>query len=407
MTVDPIIDNNLLQTAAEYGIIDPHKISAAVEDMKRKEVLSQYKINIWQGSDGMWYTHIYDNGKRYLRKRKTREELEDYLIDLYKEKEEEIYINDVFRMWSDDKLRYNEIQKGSYDRYCSDFKRFFPASASICRKKFKNITEDDLEEFIKTTIVNLNLSRKAYSGLATLINGIFKYGKRRKYTDISITHFMGDLEVSRKSFSVKVKDKAEETFSEDEIPLIRDYLNSNPDIWNLALMLQFQTGMRIGEISALKWEDISTDYDRIFVRRTEHKCKDADGKWIVVVKDFPKTEAGCRDIILPPQTADVLKKIEALSDGGEYLFMSNGKRIRENTFNKRLNDICEKLGITHHTTHKIRKTYGTMLLDGDVSDSFVAEQMGHKDVATTRKLYYFSNRRLETKKNQIKNAISF
>lgn len=397
--------NEVLNIAASCGIIDIHKISAAIEDMKREEAVLKHNHNIWQGSDGMWYTHIYEDGKRLLRKRKTRRELESFLVDLYKEEEQSIYIKDVFKQWSDDKLKFGEIQKGSYDRYYTDYQRFFPDSCPICRKKFKNITETDLEEFIKTTIVTLKLTRKAYSGLVTLINGIFKYAKRKGYTDISITSFMGDFQISRKSFYIKGRDMAEETFSEDELPLIRDYLLKNTDIWNLALMLQFQTGMRIGEIAALKWEDIGKDC--IHVRRTEHKCKDAKGKWTSIVKEFPKTEAGWRDIIVPPQTAETLEKIRVLNGDGEYLFMSHGRRIRENTFNKRLCDICKKLGITHHTTHKIRKTYGTMLLDGDVSDSFVAEQMGHKDVSTTRKLYYYSNKRLATKKSQIAEVVAF
>ena len=92
---------------------------------------------------------------------------------------------------------------------------------------------------------------------------------------------------------------------------------------------------------------------------------------------------------------------------GEYLLMNKGKRIRGNTLNKRISDICDKLGIVHHSSHKIRKTYGTMLLDHDVDDSFVAEQMGHTDVSTTRKLYYYSNRSAKTKQDQIAQAVMF
>ena len=109
------------------------------------------------------------------------------------------------------------------------------------------------------------------------------------------------------------------------------------------------------------------------------------------MKDFTKTEAGSRDIILPPTAEWTIRKILELNPRGEYLFMNNGKRIRENTFNKRLSTVCDNLKIPHRSTHKVRKTYGTTLLDNNVDDSFVAEQMGHTDVTTTRKLYYYSN----------------
>ncbi len=57
--------------------------------------------------------------------------------------------------------------------------------------------------------------------------------------------------------------------------------------------------------------------------------------------------------------------------------------------------------------HKIRKTYGTTLLDSDVDEKFVMEQMGHTDIATTKKYYYFSNKSTENKVKQINSAISF
>ena len=65
-----------------------------------------------------------------------------------------------------EKLDYGEIKKQSYDKYCAEFKRFFPRDNFICIKKMKNITEEDLERFIKTTIRDMELTRKAYSGLA-------------------------------------------------------------------------------------------------------------------------------------------------------------------------------------------------------------------------------------------------
>lgn len=64
----------------------------------------------------------------------------------------------------------------------------------------QNITEEDLTEYIKTTIHEKHLTRKAYSGLSTLIRGIFKHGKAKGYTDISISHFLGDLEIPRNMF---------------------------------------------------------------------------------------------------------------------------------------------------------------------------------------------------------------
>ena len=124
-------------------------------------------------------------------------------------------------------------------------------------------------------------------------------------------------------------------------------------------------------------------------------------------KSLQKTDAGNRMLYFSTTVKWTLMQIQKLNPHGEFLFMNNGKRIRENTFNKRLSSICDILKINHRSTHKIRKTYGTTLLDNKVDDSTVAEQMGHSDIATTRKLYYFSNKSRETKIKQINEAINF
>lgn len=395
----------ILQYAVDSGIINLESIKNVVDDMTKKEILAQHKYAIVQGSDGRWSTRVpLDDGTSAVRHRKTREELEDYLVNYYKELKKSIYIKDVFWKWMNEKLDYGEIKKQSYDKYCAEFKRFFTKDSFICIKKMKNITEEDLERFIKTTIRDMELTRKAYSGLVTLLNGIFKYGKKMGCTTISISTFIKDLYLPKNIFKKNFKDKKTEVFMEDEIPVIIGYLKDNPDIWNLALLLQFETGARIGEISTLKKEDIKKH--SILIRRTEVKIK-IDDVWKMVVSELPKTDAGYREIILPPSAQWTISKILELNPNGDFLFMDKGKRIRENTYNKRLNRICEKLNIPHRTTHKIRKTYGTTLLDSDVNDSFVAEQMGHTDVSTTRKLYYYSNKSYKTKLNQISGAISF
>lgn len=56
--------------------------------------------------------------------------------------------------------------------------------------------------------------------------------------------------------------------------------------------------------------------------------------------------------------------------------------------------------------HKVRKTYGTTLLDANVTESTVAEQMGHTNIETTRKYYYRSNKNDNTKFEQISKALS-
>ena len=103
-----------------------------------------------------------------------------------------------------------------------------------------------------------------------------------------------------------------------------------------------------------------------------------------------------------------LRMIKTLNPNGEFLFQTErGQRIRSHALNKHLGDVCKELGIPTRSMHKIRKTYGTTLLDSDVDEKFVVEQMGHADITTTKKYYYFSNKSAESKMKQINAAISF
>ncbi len=146
--------------------------------MKRKQIISLHPYSIWQNDAGLWCTHIRDiTSKKKIRRRKTKEELLDFIVHHYRELEEKVYIIDIFEEWSNKKLSYGEISKQSYDKYCSEFKRFFTPDKKICKKQVKYITELDLEDFIKSTIHDMGLTRKAYNNLSLLINGIFKYAK--------------------------------------------------------------------------------------------------------------------------------------------------------------------------------------------------------------------------------------
>lgn len=82
--------------------------------MKRKQIISLHPYSIWQNDAGFWCTHIRDiTGKKKIRRRKTKEELLDFIVHHYRELEEKVYIIDIFEEWSNKKLSYGEISKQS------------------------------------------------------------------------------------------------------------------------------------------------------------------------------------------------------------------------------------------------------------------------------------------------------
>ncbi len=397
------IEDELLKYATENGILDIETIAKQVEMNKRKNCLKKHPYKIWQGKDEYWYTYLLMKGKRVLKKKKSKEDLENDLIEFYKN-QEEIFVKDIFDHWINQKYEYREIQKQTYDRYRTDFIRFFKNSP-LYEKDIRKITEEDLEDFIRKNINDKHLSNKAYSGLRLLIIGIFKYAKKHKYTEISITNFFGDLELPKKCFSKKIVLDEDSVFTDEEVEKIYNYIKENESIINYGILLTFQTGLRVGELCTLKYSDIHDN--KLSVRRTEIRYKDEDGNYVIEVRESPKTEAGNRDIILNSNAQKTLKEIRRLNPFGEFMFMRNGKRIREKAFGNKIIKICQYVGIKERSMHKARKTYATKLINGGVDESLIIKQMGHTSIDCTKNYYYFNNKSDEEAARQIEKALSY
>ena len=95
--------------------------------------------------------------------------------------------------------------------------------------------------------------------------------------------------------------------------------------------------------------------------------------------------------------ADKINNLEDLM----IKFEKNGKRIRTYTFTYRLKALCQKVGIVEKSLNKIRKTYGTILIDNGVDESLIISQMGHTDIRTTKQYYYKNRKTLQQKSKMI------
>lgn len=404
MTCDNFIQNNILNYAIQNGIIDIQDVQEKIEMKEREELLKQHPYKIWEGKDGRWYTYLPDEERgRLLRKKKSKKDIETDIIEYLKSAEEK-YLKDIFNEWLTKKIEFGEIQKQTYDRYMTDFTRFFDKS-SISKKDIRKITEEDLEEFIRKSIIEKDLSRKSFAGLRLILIGIFKYAKKCKYTQISITQFLGDLELPKKCFVKKQIKDAESVFTDQEVEKIVQYIYENESLINYGILLAFQTGIRVGELCTLKYTDISNN--KLQIRRTEIRYKDKDGRYIYEVRESPKTEAGNRDVILNSEAQKTLKQIRRINPFGEYIFLKNGKRIKEKAFTVKITKICRYVGIKERSMHKVRKTYATKLINGGVDERLVIQQMGHTSIDCTKNYYYFNNKNDDEAAIQIERAITY
>lgn len=394
-----MMKDELLKYAVDNGMIDLSYVQEQIEMNKRRELLEKHPYKIWQGKDGRWYTYLTDKetGKRTLKKRKTEKELEDVVVAYWKEQTENPTVKEIFTDWLSKKLQRGEISKSTRDRYNRQYAECF---SEFGKKRVRSVTEYDIEDFMLTVLHEKNMTAKGFSNFRTIVFGIFKYAKKMKYISYSITEIINDMEISRKSFRKDRKSDDELVFMDDELPRVMDYLEHNEDMMNVGLIILFKSGLRIGELAGLKREDI--DGNIIRVRRTEI-CYEEDGERIFEVRDFPKTEAGIRDVIIPEKYEHYLEMALGMSSG-TYLFEQGGRRIRTYQFRNRLGTVCRKANVTSKSPHKVRKTYASILIDSGISESMIISQMGHTDIQTTKGFYY-RNRNGAKSRNAIINSV--
>ena len=401
--MESVSDNELLQYILESGTISKATVLKDFMANKRKEILKKHPCRIWQGkNNGLWYTYIpQENNKRRLIAKHTLQEVEDIIIEHYKD---EPNVNEIFNRWIDEKKHYGEISGSTSDRYVADYHRFFD-DTKLKYKKIKNITPEELEEHIRDQILIHNLTSKAYGGLRTIIIGIWSYAYKNKYTDIAIRTFFTEMRLSSKIFKHKVQLSEDNVFTEAEVLAITDYLlNNNPNVISYGIVLAMRTGLRVGELCSLRAEDV-TDHC-LKICKTETRYKVEKGKYTREVKDNAKTDAGNRYVLIDDEAMRLINLIRRQNPNGEYLFEIRGKRCIGNSFSKKLERTCETLGLNPRSMHKCRKTYITNLINANVPESLIIEQVGHTDIKTSKQYYLYNNKAREEALKTLSEAIN-
>lgn len=401
---DKLVDEELLKFALSDGMIDLNTIRQKFEMNEREKYLKRHNSKIWQGKDGKWYTYVPDFERdRRLIKRSDRKELEDEIIKSYKADENNPTVTELFYEWIDRKEKYQEIQRQTYDRYIRDFKRFYD-DTTFANRRVRNIQEDDLEDFILNTIVGHKLSSKAYSNLRIITRGMFAYAKKRKYTELSAKIFFTEIEISKRMFKNRKKSDAENVFTQDEIDKLVEVLNRKDTLTNLGVLFAVYTGMRSGEIVALKWEDVHKEY--IHVNRRQIMYDAPNGGLVYEIADSTKTDAGTRDVVVISELTAVIKKLRSINPFTQYVFEKDGNPIIAHSLLTNLYRACDEVGIPRRGMHSLRKTYGTRLINGGVDEAVIINQMGHTNINTTKSYYYYNDKNRGEILNMLEKALS-
>ncbi len=323
----------VLLEAMENGIIDVAEIREKCEMAERQSILNSHPYKITQTKDGQWTTHYMEGGVRRQIKRKSRRVVENFLVKYYKDKEKNPTLDELFMKVQQEKLAYDHKKEATISRNQREYNRFF---AEFGKRRIKDIDALEIENFLRKSRREKDLSKKSFGYLTSILRMIFNEALIEKYIDYDIEPIIKRSRGQQKSsFKVAKKEDSEEVYSADEIAALAEELLCDGGIHALGVELILLSGMRIGEAAALTWSDYDPEKHSLHIHRTETTYS-ADGKVMVDISDAPKTEAGNRDFPVLPEMQKILEEIRKKNPDGEYILSYHGSRIRAEKLRKKL-----------------------------------------------------------------------
>lgn len=179
-------------------------------------------------------------------------------------------------------------------------------------------------------------------------------------------------------------------FSREEQCCLEDYLFDRMDIYKFGVLLTLYTGLRVGELCSLQWEDVQPD--SITVRKTMQCLRKEDGQGSEVVIGEPKTPTSARVIPIPSFLGEYVGFFKEQGKEQTYFLGATGQtlvepRVMQYKFKQYLRD----LGIEGATFHTLRHTFATRCVECGFEIKNLSEVLGHSRIETTLNKYVHSS----------------
>ncbi len=181
--------------------------------------------------------------------------------------------------------------------------------------------------------------------------------------------------------TVKSPDKEMRVLSLDEQQALESYLFSNLDLIAIGCLLALYTGLRIGELCALRLSDFDLSLGTVKITKTMQRIKNFDPKGTTKTKiiiDTPKSRASIRVLPLPDFLLDIIKKRYYSASPCAYFLTGNvGRFVEPRTMEYRFNQITSLCNLKVINFHALRHTFATRLAERGADLKTLSELMGH------------------------------
>lgn len=419
-----------IQYAIDNNIISIADVLENTEKMKREQILEQYG-DLIKHYGNEWYFRIPDKTLKngcFRRRSKNREDIEnklcDYFIELEKKQQADkeqntATLKELFYEFME--YKKSKVSGGTINRMMQDWKKFYEPHTEFIYKPFVEITKIDVDNLLNDIVNERTMKDKAFKNMCGVLKQTFEYAVNAEYIDKSPYR----VEVNKKKITpTRKKANEKEVFTAKERGILikemerriqNDHLNAVP----LAIMLDFEIGVRCGELLALKESDIISENgtSKLYIHRQvvkENNITDLENikqiGWNVV--DYTKSDCGERKIPLTPKALEYIDRIRQINvlNGNQnkgFLFLTeDGTIITRDALDGQLRRGCAYAGIPIRSMHKIRKTYASTLYQRGVSITIISKLLGHADESTTMKHYIFNLKDETETDSLVLNALS-
>jgi integrase len=297
----------------------------------------------------------------------------------------QIKLSQIIDLWKKDKKQY--VKKSTYSAYVLLVKNHL---LPYFGDKYE-VEESDVQKFVFEKLEQ-GLSQKTIMDILIVLKMILKFGVKHRYLSCR------EIEIK---FPTQRENEGLEVLSRSNQRKIMDYIEKNFTFKNLGIYICLSTGLRIGELCALTWDDIDEDNGVILVRKTIQRIYVIDDvkKRTELIIDTPKTKNSIRDIPMTSNLIKIIKPIKKIVNNEYYVLTNDIKPTEPRTYRNYYKRFMKKFDIPDLKFHGLRHSFATRCIEGKCDYKTVSVILGHSNISTTLNLYVHPN--LEQKKKCI------
>lgn len=353
--------------------------------------MSKKGENIYKRKDGRWegryiksrtesgkiiYGYVYARSYRET-KEKQKAKIASYTSQITN-KNEHVFSYIASEWFESIKLHTKTSTQNKYHNMLTNY--ILPEYGN---QPFNTITYEFIEAHCKFLLESggkkgNGLSTKTVSDVLAIIRNISKFAIRK---GIYVANDANAVQIRQDIKPMRVLNKVEQR-------QLCEYILKRPEACSIGILVCMFTGLRIGEICALRWEDISFSDQSIYIHHTLQRIQmhQEHGAKTEVVVTTPKSSCSIRKIPLPDEILEILV-LNKKASSGYVLTNDEYKFIEPRTMQNKFKKILKAAGIENANFHALRHTFATRCVELGFDVKSLSEILGHATVNITMNRY--------------------